>query len=55
MLAPSASAYHSRSRWQHAVIQSAPLLLSLLILIGTLGVYIGLFESDLHRLPDAAA
>src|SRR4051812_11464332 len=44
-------AFRSRSRWQHAVIQSAPLLLSLLILAGTLAVYIGLFESDLHRLP----
>jgi ribose transport system permease protein len=46
-----APAYRSRSRWQHATIQSAPLLLSLLILVGTLGVYVGLFESDLHRFP----
>src|SRR5215831_2241765 len=43
--------YRSRSRWQHALIQSAPLLLSLLILAGTLIVYIALFDSDLHRLP----
>src|SRR3954469_13505027 len=51
MSSSSATAYRSRSRWQHALVQSAPLLLSLLILAGTLAVYIGLFESDLHRLP----
>src|SRR5262245_48344757 len=51
MSAASAVAYRSRSRWQHALIQSAPLLLSLLILTGTLIVYIVLFHSDLHRLP----
>src|SRR5580765_6569978 len=51
MSASSAVAYRSRRRWQHSLIQSAPLLLSLLILIGTLGVYIGLFEKELHRLP----
>jgi ribose transport system permease protein len=51
MSASSAVGYRSRSRWQHAAIQSAPLLLSLLILAGTLIVYIVLFESDLHRLP----
>src|SRR2546423_4205957 len=50
MLASSAP-YRSRSRWQHRLIQSAPLLLALTILTGTLGVYIGLFASDLHRLP----
>ena len=32
--------YRSRSRWQHRLVQSAPLLLSLLILAGTLVVYI---------------
>ena len=51
MLASSATPYRSRSRWQHRLVQSAPLLLSLLILAGTLVVYIALFESDLHRLP----
>src|SRR5262245_38406372 len=51
MSASSAVAYRSRSRWQHALVQSAPLLLSLLILAGTLIVYIVLFQSDLHRLP----
>ena len=51
MSASSAVVYHSRSRWQHSLIQSAPLLLSLLILAGTLIVYIILFDSDLHRLP----
>src|SRR4051794_32663961 len=45
------AAYRSRSRWQHSLVQSAPLLLSLLILAGTLIVYIVLFHSDLHRLP----
>jgi ribose transport system permease protein len=47
----AAAAFRSRSRWQHRAIQSAPLILALLILMGTLGVYIGLFESELHRLP----
>src|SRR6266576_302043 len=47
----SAPAYRSRSRWQHTLVQSAPLLLALTILVGTLGVYIVLFESELHRLP----
>jgi ribose transport system permease protein len=51
MSASSAVVYHSRSRWQHSLIQSAPLLLALLILAGTLIVYIILFDSDLHRLP----
>src|SRR3954471_14502617 len=51
MSSSSAVAYRSRSRWQHSLVQSAPLLLSLLILAGTLIVYIVLFESDLHRLP----
>ena len=51
MSASSAVAYHSRPRWQHSLIQSAPLLLSLLILAGTLLVYIVLFEKELHRLP----
>jgi ribose transport system permease protein len=45
------AAYRSRSRWQHSLVQSAPLLLSLLILAGTLIVYTVLFDSDLHRLP----
>jgi ribose transport system permease protein len=47
----SVGAHRSRSPWQHALVQSAPLLLALTILVGTLGVYIVLFESDLHRLP----
>jgi len=47
----AATAFRSRSRWQHRAIQSAPLILALLILAGTLGVYIALFESELHRLP----
>src|SRR3954468_11600519 len=51
MSSSSAVAYRSRSRWQHSLIQSAPLLLSLLILAGTLLVYIALFEKELHRLP----
>src|SRR5436190_1505895 len=51
MSASRTVAYHSRPRWQHSLIQSAPLLLSLLILAGTLLVYIVLFEQDLHRLP----
>src|SRR3954451_6300631 len=51
MSSSSAVAYRSRSRWQHSLVQSAPLLLSLLILAGTLIVYIVLFEADLHRLP----
>src|SRR5581483_5763380 len=51
MFASSTAGYRSRSRWQHSLIQSAPLLLALLILAGTLIVYIALFESDLHRLP----
>src|SRR3954447_7194736 len=51
MSSSSAVAYRSGSRWQHSLVQSAPLLLSLLILAGTLIVYIVLFESDLHRLP----
>src|SRR4029079_8205279 len=51
MSAASVVAYRRRSRWQHALIQSAPLLLSLLILAGTLVVYIVLFHAELHRLP----
>jgi ribose transport system permease protein len=51
MSASSAPAFRSRSRWQHNAIQSAPLILALLILAGTLGIYIVLFESELHRLP----
>jgi ribose transport system permease protein len=51
MLASKAPRFRSRSRWAHFTVQSAPLLLALLILLGTVGVYIGLFESELHRLP----
>jgi ribose transport system permease protein len=43
--------YRSRSRWQHFSIQSAPLLLALLILAGTTVAYIALFQVKLGRIP----
>jgi ribose transport system permease protein len=47
-VAPAAR-YRSRSRWQHFSVQQAPLLLSLAILAGTFGVYVGLFVSNEHH------
>ncbi len=43
--------YRSRSRFQHFTIQSAPLLLALIILAGMAGLYIGLFFRQLSRFP----
>ena len=51
MIEASALRYRTRSRWAHFTIQSAPLLLSLVILLGTLGVYVGLFHAELGRFP----
>jgi ribose transport system permease protein len=49
--AARAQPYRSRSRFQHFTIQSAPLLLSLIILAGMAALYIGLFFRQLSRLP----
>jgi ribose transport system permease protein len=43
--------YRSRSRFQHFTIQSAPLLLALIILAGMAALYIGLFYRQLSRFP----
>jgi ribose transport system permease protein len=43
--------FRSRSRFQHFTIQSAPLLLALIILAGMAGLYIGLFVRQLSRFP----
>ena len=43
--------YRSRSRFQHFTIQSAPLLLALIMLAGMAALYIGLFYRQLSRLP----
>jgi ribose transport system permease protein len=43
--------FRSRSRFQHFTIQSAPLLLALIILAGMAGLYIGLFFRQLSRFP----
>jgi ribose transport system permease protein len=43
--------YRSRSRLQHLTIQSAPLLLALIILAGMAALYIGLFFGQLSRFP----
>src|SRR5207248_897676 len=43
--------FRRRSAWQHFSIQSAPLLLALLILAGTLVAYIALFQAKLGRTP----
>ncbi|HEY1366426.1 MAG TPA: ABC transporter permease [Gaiellaceae bacterium] len=43
--------YRSRSRFQHFTIQSAPLLLALIILAGMVALYVGLFYRQLSRLP----
>ena len=37
--------YQSRSRFQHFTIQSAPLLLALIILAGMVLLYVGLFPA----------
>src|ERR1043166_8746258 len=47
----SSVAYRSRSRLQHFTIQSAPLLLALIILAGMAALYIGLFYNQLSRFP----
>jgi ribose transport system permease protein len=46
-----APAYRSRSRFQHFTIQSAPLLLALIILAGMAALYVGLFYRELARFP----
>jgi ribose transport system permease protein len=46
-----APAYRSRSRFQHFTIQSAPLLLALIILAGMAALYVGLFYRELSRFP----
>ena len=43
--------YRGRSRLQHFTIQSAPLLLALIILAGMAATYIGLFYRQLSRFP----
>jgi ribose transport system permease protein len=43
--------YQSRSRFQHFTIQSAPLLLALIILAGMVLLYVGLFYRQLSRFP----
>jgi ribose transport system permease protein len=43
--------YRSRSRFQHFTIQSAPLLLALIILAGMAALYVGLFYRELSRFP----
>jgi ribose transport system permease protein len=50
-MSTSELAYRRRSRWQHFSIQSAPLLLALLILAGTAVTYIVLFQAKLGRTP----
>jgi ribose transport system permease protein len=47
----SAQPYRSRSRFQHFTIQSAPLLLALIILAGMVALYVGLFYRQLSRFP----
>jgi ribose transport system permease protein len=48
---PEPTRFRSRGRFQHFTIQSAPLLLALIILAGMAGLYIGLFFRQLSRLP----
>ncbi len=50
-LATPATPYRSRSRLEHLTIQSAPLLLALIILAGMTALYIGLFFHHLSRFP----
>ncbi len=49
--AGQAEPYRSRSRFRHFTIQSAPLLVSLIILAGMTVLYIGLFFKQLSRFP----
>jgi ribose transport system permease protein len=49
--AGQAEPYRSRSRFRHLTIQSAPLLVSLIILAGMTVLYIGLFFRQLSRFP----
>lgn len=51
MSGPKLSGGERRSRRSHFVAQNVPLLLALLILIGTLIFYAGLFYTSLGRLP----
>ncbi len=48
---PQVQPYRSRSRFQHFTIQSAPLLLALIILAGMAALYVGLFFRQLSRFP----
>lgn len=48
---PTSTRFRRRSRFTHFTIQSAPLLLALIILAGMTALYIGLFYRDLTRLP----
>jgi ribose transport system permease protein len=48
---PHVPPYRSRSRFQHFTIQSAPLLLALIILAGMAVLYVGLFYNQLSRFP----
>ncbi len=48
---PQVQPYRSRSRFQHLTIQSAPLLLALIILAGMAALYVGLFFRQLSRFP----
>lgn len=48
---PTTTPYRRRTRFGHFTIQSAPLLLALIILAGMTLLYIGLFYRDLSRLP----
>lgn len=50
-LASHPQGYRSRSRLQHWTIQSAPLLLALIILAGMAALYVGLFFGQLSRIP----
>jgi ribose transport system permease protein len=49
--AGQAQPYRSRSRFKHFTIQSAPLLVALIILAGMTVLYIGLFFRQLSRFP----
>jgi ribose transport system permease protein len=48
---PVTAPYRSRSRFTHFSIQSAPLLLALIILAGMVALYIGLFYRQLSSFP----
>jgi ribose transport system permease protein len=50
-LVTNAPRHRSRSRLQHLIIQSAPLLLALIMLVGMVALYIGLFFRQLSRFP----